>query len=205
MEQTLVYLLYEYGYLAVFFCLVLGIVGLPIPDEVLMTFIGYLSSIEKMKLIPSFFSAYLGSLCGITVSYVLGERLGYPFLWKYGSKFFINRYRLKKTQQMFCKFGNWLLFFGYFIPGIRHLTAYMAGISKISYPRFALYAYSGAFVWCSTFIGLGYTLGNNWKIIFQVMHKYGMILLWILLPLVAIGISWYLWYQIQNDKPINTK
>lgn len=205
MEQTLIHLLYEYGYLAIFFFLVLGIVGLPLPDEVLMTFVGYLSSIGKMKLIPSFFSAFLGSICGITVSYLLGNRLGYPFLRKYGSKFFINQHRLKKTQQMFRKFGNWLLFFGYFIPGVRHLTAYMAGIAEISFPRFSLYAYTGAFFWCSTFIGLGHILGNNWRMIFQIMHKYGMVILWFVLPLVAVGISWYLWYQTQSDKPVNTK
>ncbi|MBA2251795.1 MAG: DedA family protein, partial [Nitrospirales bacterium] len=33
----------DYGYVAIFGLLVLGIVGLPVPDEALLTFVGYLS------------------------------------------------------------------------------------------------------------------------------------------------------------------
>ena len=34
-------LVVNYGYLAIFIVLFLGIVGLPIPDEVLLTYVGY--------------------------------------------------------------------------------------------------------------------------------------------------------------------
>lgn len=198
-------LLHEYGYIGIFLFLVLGIVGLPLPDEMMMTFIGYLASVGQLKLFPTFISALVGSACGITFSYFLGVRLGYPFLRKYGNKFFITRRRLKMTQMMFRKYGNWLLFFGYFIPGVRHVTAYLAGISQISYPRFSVYAYTGAFFWCATFIGLGHMLGSNWEMVFNIMHKYGMRILLITLPILAIGISWYLWNQSQSDKPLDTK
>lgn len=33
----------HYGYVAIFVLLMLGIVGLPVPDEALLTFVGYLS------------------------------------------------------------------------------------------------------------------------------------------------------------------
>ena len=46
---------------------------------------------------------------------------------------------------------------------MRHFTAYAAGISELEPPHFALYAYSGALIWVSTFIGLGYFLGERWK------------------------------------------
>ena len=35
--------IYYYGYLAVFLLVMLGIVGLPIPDETALLFVGYLS------------------------------------------------------------------------------------------------------------------------------------------------------------------
>ncbi len=66
-----------------------GLSGLPLPDEIMMTFIGYLTSIGQLNLVFTFLSAVTGSICGITVSYYLGGRLGYPFLKRYGSKFFI--------------------------------------------------------------------------------------------------------------------
>ncbi len=40
---------------------------------------------------------------------------------------------------------------GYFIPGVRHLTAYFAGVSNLTLWRFCLYAYGGALIWISVF------------------------------------------------------
>ena len=48
---------------------------------------------------------------------------------------------------------------GYFIPGVRHFTAIVAGTSKLELHSFALFAYSGATLWVSTFVFLGYHFG----------------------------------------------
>jgi len=63
----------SYGYAAIFSLLVFGIVGLPVPDEWLMTFAGYLVYKRHLHLLPTYAAASLGSMCGITVSYVLGR------------------------------------------------------------------------------------------------------------------------------------
>ena len=42
MEQQILAWITQYGYLAIFGGLVFGIVGLPVPDETLLTFTGYL-------------------------------------------------------------------------------------------------------------------------------------------------------------------
>ncbi|MDA8353878.1 MAG: DedA family protein [Firmicutes bacterium] len=195
MEQTLFDLLSQYGYLGIFLFLVMGIVGLPLPDEIMMTFIGYLASVGKLNLAFTFVSALGGSASGITVSYFLGRSLGYPFLKRYGNKFFVTRRRLRVTQVLFRKYGNWLLFFGYFIPGVRHVTAYLAGISKISLSRFALYAYFGAIAWCTTFIGLGYLVGSHWDKVFQKLHQYTALALWVSVPLLLVWISRMIYQQ----------
>ncbi|SMO50018.1 DedA family protein [Melghirimyces algeriensis] len=195
MEQTALDLLLQYGYFGIFFFLVLGIVGLPLPDEVMMTFIGYLASVGELNLMYTFFSALSGSACGITISYYLGKRFGYPFLKRYGNKFFITRKRLRLTQLLFRKYGNWVLFFGYFIPGVRHVTAYIAGISYLSFQRFALYAYFGSLVWCTTFVGIGYLLGAHWNKVFERMHHYGFFMFWVLVALIFGGTIRYLYQQ----------
>ncbi|OYD07701.1 DedA family protein [Paludifilum halophilum] len=197
MEQTVLDLLSQYGYLGIFFFLVMGIAGLPLPDEIMMTFIGYLSSVGYLNLSFTFISALAGSAGGISISYFLGCQLGYPFLKRYGNKFFITRRRLRMAQLLFRKYGNWVLFFGYFIPGVRHVTAYMAGISKMGWGRFAVYAYFGAFTWCATFIGLGFLLGSHWEKLFEVLHHYGRIVVLVLLPVIALWITRY-FYQLNN-------
>ena len=73
MEETLLQWISQYGYLAIFFLLMLGIVGLPIPDEVLLTFSGYLVFKGQLALAPTMASAFLGSICGVSVSYSIGR------------------------------------------------------------------------------------------------------------------------------------
>jgi membrane protein DedA with SNARE-associated domain len=198
LEQSFLDLLHNYGYIGIFIFFVLGIVGLPLPDEIMMTFLGYLSSIGQLNLVYTYLSALLGSATGITISYILGRSLGYPFLRKFGDKFFITRRRLRISQMLFRKYGSALLFAGYFIPGVRHVTAYLAGISCMSFARFSLFAYTGAVVWCVTFIGLGHILGSNWEILFNFIHKFGgKAFIFIVLPAVIL-FSFYLWNQYRS-------
>lgn len=195
MDQWFVEFLQHYGYIGIFLFFVVGIVGLPLPDEIMMAFLGYLASIGELHLMYTFFSALLGSATGITISYFLGKKFGYPFLRKFGSKIFITRRRLRISQLMFRKYGSTLLFVGYFIPGVRHVTAYLAGIACMSRTKFAIFAYSGAIVWCTTFVGLGYLLGSNWEVLFEYIHRFGLKFVYILIPIVAIGLGYYFWNQ----------
>ena len=59
--------------------------------------------------------------------------------------------------------GKWMLMMGYFVPGVRHLMALVAGSSKMRYPIFAAFAYSGGIIWSLTFVTLGYYLGDSWS------------------------------------------
>lgn len=167
-----IYLLEHYGYFGIMIALIGGIIGLPIPDEVLLTYVGYNVFQEKMAYLPSLLSALIGAFCGISISYFLGIKLGLPFLHKFGPKVHLTNDKINKTKTLFLKFGPILLFIGYFIPGIRHVTAYLAGINSFSFKKFALFAYSGAFVWCFTFITLGRVLGERWRYVaFYIMKN----------------------------------
>jgi membrane protein DedA with SNARE-associated domain len=67
--------------------------------------------------------------------------------------------------------GRWTLLIGYFIPGVRHLTGYVAGASELSFSNFALFAYTGAFCWALIFITLGYMLGEQWNRVLQSVDE----------------------------------
>src|SRR5215475_8577059 len=104
-----------YGYPAIFVLLVLGIVGLPVPDETLMTFTGYLVYKGQLKLVPAFLSALMGSMCGITISYILGRTFGLALIHRYGKYIHLTEERLAKAHRFFEKVGHWSLTFGYFV------------------------------------------------------------------------------------------
>jgi membrane protein DedA with SNARE-associated domain len=172
MEQQVLAWITQYGYVAIFSLLVFGIVGLPVPDETLLTFTGYLVYRGNLQLALAFLAALLGSGCGITLSYALGRIFGLKIIHRYGKYLRIREEHINKAHTWFEKVGHWGLTFGYFIPGVRHVTAYAAGISDVRPPQFALFAYSGAVLWVSTFIGLGMFLGERWQAVERNLHHY---------------------------------
>lgn len=172
MEQQVLGWITQYGYVAIFLLLVFGIVGLPVPDETLLTFSGFLAYKGNFSLPLAFGSALAGSLCGITFSYTLGRVFGIKLIHRYGRYIHVTEAHVQKAHDWFARVGQWGLTFGYFIPGIRHLTAYAAGMSAVEPPRFAVFAYAGGILWVSTFIGLGYFLGDRWAAVEKHIEGY---------------------------------
>jgi len=195
MEQQVLAWLTQYGYLALFSLLVLGIVGLPVPDETLLTFTGYLIYQGHLSLPVAIASAFAGSACGITLSYTLGRTFGLRLIHRYGRYLRITEDHLEKAHAWFRRAGHWSLTFGYFIPGVRHFTAYAAGMSDLEPKAFILYAYSGAAIWVCTFIGLGYLLGERWKAVQENLDHYlaGFTIASVIL---AVGyLAWRKWFR----------
>ena len=161
----------EYGYPALFLLLMLGIVGLPIPDETLLTFSGYLIFKNELALMPTMVAAFLGSNCGITISYAIGRRLGMYFVRKLGRILRITPDDLDRVKAGYVRWGKYALLVGYFVPGVRHLVALVAGSSNLPLVIFIPFAYTGALIWSATFLGLGYGLGETWTHASATVHR----------------------------------
>lgn len=162
----------HYGGFALFALLVLGIVGLPVPDETLLVLSGYLIFRGTLNPVGTWLGAVLGSICGITCSYLIGRTVGVGFIHsRFGKWLHITEARIQKIHDWFYHLGHWTLFLGYFVPGVRHFTAIVAGTSCLEYRPFSLFAYSGACVWVTCFMALGYFLGDNWERVFGVIHR----------------------------------
>jgi len=194
--ETVLYLISHYGHLALFCLLMLGIIGLPIPDETLLTFSGYLIYKGQFHVLPTVAAAYAGSVCGITVSYTIGRTGGLYLVHKYGPYFHFTPERLNRVHEWFEKMGRWALFFGYFMPGVRHFTALVAGSSELEPHVFALFAYSGGLLWVLTFVSLGYFLGDQWSRISAEVHG---VLLVVTILIVALGLLVW-WYRRRKGR-----
>lgn len=159
-EQQVLGWISRHGLQAVFFAQVLGIVGLPVPDELLLTIAGTLVRAGRRPLAGTLAAAIGGALCGISVSYLAGRYVGLKVLRRFVH---LPEETLRRVERWFHRTGGWLLTFGYFIPGVRHFTAIVAGSSGLDYRTFARFAYSGAILWASTFVTSGYVLGERWR------------------------------------------
>ncbi|KUO76154.1 MAG: hypothetical protein APF81_14890 [Desulfosporosinus sp. BRH_c37] len=172
LEQYLMDIIYNYRYTGLFILLTGGMVGIPVPDEFLMTFSGFQISLGRMNFGKTLLVATLGSFLGMNLSYWIGRRLGIPFLHKISPILHLNERKIARAEHWFQRFGDRLIVIGYFFPGFRHFTAYFSGISELHYGRYATLAGVGAFLWTLTFITLGRILGGHWEKILYILHHY---------------------------------
>jgi membrane protein DedA with SNARE-associated domain len=168
MERHVLDLLTRHGSFVLFFAQVFGIFGVPIPDELLLTVAGSLIRKGELDAGRAVFATISGCISGITLSYVVGHTVAVATLRRVVH---LSAESLQRGRRWFRRFGPWLLAFGYFVPGVRHVTAIAAGTASLEFGRFALFAYSGAVLWCSVFLGAGYLAGDRWnEILTSVRH-----------------------------------
>ncbi len=167
--------LIQYGYGGLFVLLAAGIVGLPVPDETLLTFAGYLAATGRWQLWPAAATSLTGIACGMTVNYGLGRTLGTRLVERFGGVIHVSAGQLDRVRRWFGRAGRWALVFGYFVPGVRHLTPLVAGSAKLRFAQFAPFAYAGALLWSATFLTVGYLLGEHWQQAMREFQRHRMI------------------------------
>ena len=179
----------HYGYPAIFFLLIGGIIGVPVPDQLLLVLSGYLILTKSLSAAPTLLVAVLGSICGITLSYIIGRCSG-SYLQK--TRFAADR--LEKARCCFERFGSWTLIFGYFVPGIRNLIGFTSGMMRLKPRAFAPFAYLGAVVSSLTCVALGYFLGSQASWVLASVGRFA------LLAMVAAAI-FFIRRAIRNGTP----
>ena len=160
MEHYLVDLLVRNGPWMLFVAQTLGIFGLPVPDELLLMLAGGLVRRGDLRGWATVAAAISGSMTGITLSYVLG-RLGAHVLQQLPAR---STEMIQRGRSWFKRFGKWLLVFGCFVPGVRHVTAVVAGTAPLEFRTFCAYAYPGVAVWSTTFVAIGYYAGAGQRL-----------------------------------------
>ncbi|CAM3992419.1 DedA family protein [Bacillus paramycoides] len=162
----------QYGYWALFFCLWLGIIGMPIPDEMIVMSGGFVSSLGVLSIIPTFLLTYLGVVSGLSLGYILGKIFGTKVLDKLMKK--KKAKYLLKSQQMVERYGHYALVTSYFIPVVRHIVPYLVGMNNMRFKTYALYSYTTGFVWTLVYFVLGSLFGQHIESIVAIAIEYGM-------------------------------
>ncbi|MDM5157153.1 DedA family protein [Bacillus sp. DX1.1] len=180
----------QYGYYVVLVGLLLEYIALPFPGEPTLAYAGYLAHTGELQLPILILLSFIGTSIGMTIQYFLGNKLGMPFVQKYGKYVFLTQRKIDLTRMWFDKYGYFLIFIGFFIPGVRHFTGYFAGIINLPFRRFALTIYSGALFWVSFFLVSGYWLGGNLDDIFSLLGQHiGKIIFGIIvITVITVGI-----------------
>lgn len=126
-----------------------------LPGDSLLFVTGALAGLGYMDiriLIPLLISA---AILGDALNYWLGKHFGNQIANRW-----IKPEQLEATRLYFDKHGPRTIIIARFLPFIRTLAPFVAGISKMNYVTFARYNIIGAFIWVLSLTLLGYFLGQ---------------------------------------------
>lgn len=100
----------------------------------------------------------VAAFTGNTINYLLGNFLG-PKVFKENNKILKLDYYLQ-TKAFFDKHGGKAVIFSRFMPIIRTIAPFVAGVGRMPMLRYSLYNIIGGVSWIVLFLFAGYMLGN---------------------------------------------
>ncbi|RUT30559.1 DedA family protein [Paenibacillus zeisoli] len=162
----------QYGYFVLFCGLFAESVAIPFPGELAMAISGHLSTHGSFSIPLIITYSYGGAILGTLLTYLLGYKLGTPFLEKYGRFLFLNEGRRVKLTRWFGKYGDKLILISYFVPGLRHFTGYLSGILRVKLRTFLVYNCIGGILWVLTYVMIGKIFGQKIELLLHLISQY---------------------------------
>lgn len=187
-----------WGYLGVFICVFIGNLGIPVPEETVLLVAGFLAGRGDLSLEPLYLvgigSAVTGDCCGFFFGRTGGQRL----FERLAQRFAFVRSRYERLQVFFKTHGSKAVFMARFVAGARFMAGPMAGAAGMSFLRFLGWNVSGALIWCSLIITVGYLLGDELEWVAQVMHTASH---WLALGiLLLLAGAWFFFRERQQNR-----
>ncbi|MDQ3769534.1 MAG: VTT domain-containing protein, partial [Actinomycetota bacterium] len=145
-------------------------VGLLAPGESLIIFGGVVAGQGVIDVYLLLGLVWTAVVAGDSVSYLLGRRLGRGFILRHGPKVKITAERLEQVEGFFERHGGKTLLVGRFIGLVRAVAPFLAGASRLSFPRFFPYAVVGGGLYATFFVVLGYVF---WRSFDEVTNLVG--------------------------------
>jgi undecaprenyl-diphosphatase len=190
MEQVLS-LIEQYGYLVVFFGVMLESTGVPLPGETILLAAGFLAQRGHIDVGDAIVFGILGAVVGDQIGYWVGREGGRPFVLRWGHYVRITPERLARAEAFFERHGGKAVFLARFFAGLRVFGALVAGISRMRWGTFVFYNVLGGAVWATAVVLVGYLAGGSLGLVERWLGRATLVLA----ALVAVVVSFYLAYR----------
>lgn len=168
-KETLHRLLEQYNewFYAILFLIIFvetGVVIMPfLPGDSLLFTAGFLAATSpSLNVVVLMILLIIAAILGDTLNYLIGKYIGERALeTKIFGKRFVKPEYIEKTHAFFEKHGSKAIIIARFVPIIRTLAPFVAGVGRMKYSTFILYNVVGAIIWVVSITLLGYALGTN--------------------------------------------
>ena len=164
MNEWIIRLIEQGGYLGIFALMVIENVFPPIPSEVIMGLGGVAVARGTMSFWPLLAVGTVGSTLGNYVWFLAGDKWGYrrlqPFVDRWGRWLTLEWQDIERTTAFFQRHGQWIVFALRFSPFLRTIISLPAGLTHMSHWRFLAFTFAGAAVWNAALIKGGQFLAR---------------------------------------------
>jgi len=152
LSDALLSLVPSYGPWIIFGIVAFESAGVPLPGETILVASALLSATTgEINIVIVVLAAAAGAVVGDGVGYMVGRRLGVPFLRRYGRYIRLDEDRLLIGRYLFFQYGNAVVFFGRFIAVLRMFAALLAGANSMPAGRFFFFNIIGGICWACLF------------------------------------------------------
>lgn len=190
MENWIINVMEQYGYIGIFFLITIENIFPPIPSEVILTFGGFMTTHSELGVTGVIVASTLGSLLGALVLYAIGRLVGINKLESIVSKWgFLLRLKkgdIRKANDWFLAHGVMAVFFCRFVPLIRSLISLPAGIARMPLGLFLFLTTLGTMTWNVVLVKIGAAVGDSWERIVYYLDIYSNIVYVVLLVIMLL-------------------
>jgi membrane-associated protein len=103
---------------------------------------------------------WFAGVLGDSLNYAIGARVG-PAVFSRPDSRLLRRAHLERAQSFFRYYGGRAIVLARFVPIVRTFVPFVAGVGRMSYPRFLAFNVFGGFIWIFAFTYLGFAFGNQ--------------------------------------------
>jgi membrane-associated protein len=130
------------------------LIGFFLPGDSLLFSAGLVAAVrDDINIAFLVFAVFLAAFIGDQVGYVIGRKVGRPYLEKHKSKRMIKM--LERSERFYERYGWWSVVIARYIPWVRTFVPPIAGAVKMNYYKFLSANALGALLW-----GAGITLAG---------------------------------------------
>ncbi|MGA7627475.1 MAG: VTT domain-containing protein, partial [Methanoregula sp.] len=133
-----------------------GFVVFPfLPGDSLLFIAGAFASSGDLNVGILIITIWAAAVLGDSANYLIAKTKGMGVLEKH-----VKKSNLDKTEAFFSRYGGLTIIIARFIPYIRTVAPFLAGVGRMNYRWFITYNVVGAVLWSCTFILAGYFVGS---------------------------------------------
>jgi membrane protein DedA with SNARE-associated domain len=154
-------LVHHYGLLALFLLVMLESSGVPLPGETALITAGILASRGHLPIEAVIAVAAVAAILGDNVGFAIGRKLGRRALTAPGPFLHHRRRVIAVGEPFFDRHGPKAVFLGRWVTGLRITAAWMAGVTRMSWPTFLFWNALGGIAWATSIGLLAYFVGHS--------------------------------------------